>query len=374
MIHVLLTGGGSGGHAFPLIAVARALRAQYGEADTRLYYIGPKSPMMERERALFEAEGIEVTFVLAGKVRRYTSSQNFIDPFRTLWGIIQSLYFVLRIMPNVVFAKGGYGAVPVVIAAWLYRIPIMIHESDAVPGVANRILGKFARRIGIAYPSARKFFRERKTALVGVPVRKTILNGDPSRARKRFHLVEERPTVLVLGGSQGAHKINKALLEALKILATRTQVIHQTGERDYEYVVHEAARRGFKAGRDGYTPVAFLSPEEMGDALAVADIVVSRAGATAIAEIAAYGKATILIPLNISANDHQRMNAYEIAKEGGAIVLDETNIGRTMLSSTIFKVLDDEALRLKMEEKIIAFYHPLAADHIAQGLIEMAQK
>ena len=372
MIHVLLTGGGTGGHTYPLIAVARALRKQNGDADTVLRYIGPKGPMMEAERAAFEAEGIPATFISAGKVRRYAALQNVIDPFRTLWGIVQALYFLVRDVPDVVFAKGGYGAVPVVVAAWLYRIPIMIHESDAVPGVANRMMGKLARRIGITYHHAEQYFRRRKTALVGVPVRETVLHGDAARARERFHLMQERPVVLFIGGSQGARVINKAVIAALQQLHERVQVVHQTGEKNYDDVVHAAARKGFKAGRDGYTPVAFLTPEEMGDALAVADIVVSRAGASAIAEIAAYKKASILVPLNLSANDHQRMNAYEIAKVGGTVVLEETNIGRAMLTETIFNILDNLELRTTLEQRIAAFYHPLAADHIAQGLLEMA--
>ncbi len=373
MIHILLTGGGTGGHSFPLIAVARALREQNGSADTVLRYIGPKSPMMAKERAIFESEDIPTTFIFAGKMRRYMALQNFLDPFITIIGILQSLYLVLRYMPDVVFAKGGYGAVPVVLVAWLYRIPVMIHESDAVPGVANRIMGKFARRIGITYQHAQEFFSKRKVALIGIPVRATVASGDPERARQRFNVRTGRPVVFVIGGSQGARAINTAIITALPSLRKRVQIIHQTGEAHYESVVHAAAEEGFKAGRDGYTPKGFLSSEEMGDALSVADVVISRAGASAIAEIAAHGKATILVPLNLSANDHQRMNAYEIAKAGGAIVLEESNIGHSMLTETVFKILDDEVLRTKMEKSIAAFYHPLAADHIAQGLREMAR-
>ncbi len=374
MIHVLLTGGGTGGHTFPLLAVARAIRQQYGESDTIIRYIGPHGPMEEKERQVFEAEDIPTTFVAAGKVRRYVDIKNFIDPFRTLLGIVQSLYFLVRDMPDVVFAKGGYGAIPVVIAAWIYRIPIMIHESDAVPGVANRVMGKFARRIGITYHHAEEFFQQDKVALVGVPVRESILNGDKERARKRFHLTSSHPVVFVLGGSQGARVINKAVIGALQQLRKRVQIIHQTGEKNYDDVVHAAARKGFKAGHDGYTPVGFLSPEEMGDALTVADVIISRAGASAIAEIAAHRKASILVPLNLSANDHQRMNAYEIAKAGGALVLEESNIGRAMLTETVFRVIDDTELRLLLETKIAGFYHPLAADHIAQVIIEMVHE
>ncbi len=373
MIHVVLTGGGTGGHTFPLLAVSRKLRQMHGRAEVRLNYIGPKSPMMKKEKEIFQKEDIPAHFVSAGKMRRYLAVKNFTDPFVTIWGILQSLVLLLRLMPDVVFAKGGYGALPVVIAAWLYRIPILIHESDAVPGIANRIMGKLSRRIALAYPRAREYFVQSKTALVGIPVREEVLRGDRRRARQKFRLRSDLPTVLFLGGSQGAQALNRAVISALKELTVRVQVIHQTGEANYKWVKAAAAREGFKTGRDKYCAVDFLDDEGMADALAVADVVVSRAGAGAIAEIAAYRKALILVPLDLSANDHQRMNAYELAKVGGALVLEEANLGHGMLTSKIFKILDDAQLRTSMEKKIAVFYHPDAAETIARGLLELTQ-
>ncbi len=369
--HILLTGGGTGGHTYPLIAVARALRKQHGDAETIIQYIGPHGPLEEREREAFSAENIKTTFVSAGKVRRYASWQNIIDPFRTIWGILQSLYHVLVYMPDVVFAKGGYGAVPVVIAAWIYRIPIMVHESDAIPGVANRILGKLARRIAITYPRAKQFFRERKVALTGIPVRRAVAHGNAERAYARHHLSPEKPLVVVIGGSQGAQALNIAIIDAAPKLIKHTQILHQTGPTHREYVTHAVARHGIKAGRDGYTAVDFLSEEEMGDALAAATLVISRAGASAIAEIAAHSTAAILVPLRNSANNHQYMNAFAVAEVGGAVVLEEGNIGPDMLSETIEELLNDVALRTAMGARIERFYHPHAAARIAHGLLEM---
>ncbi|HHH12367.1 MAG TPA: UDP-N-acetylglucosamine--N-acetylmuramyl-(pentapeptide) pyrophosphoryl-undecaprenol N-acetylglucosamine transferase, partial [Candidatus Moranbacteria bacterium] len=293
------------------------------------------------------------------------------DPFLTFWGICQSLVLLLRQMPDVVFAKGGYGAVPVVIAARLYGIPVLIHESDAVAGMANRLLGKISSRIALAYPHAERYFSSRKTAVVGIPIREEILRGDKERARKRYRLRDDLPTVLVLGGSQGARALNEATVSALPKLLARTQVIHQTGTENYRAVVAAAAKEGIKAGRDRYFPTSFLSAEEMGDALALADIVISRAGAGAIAEIAACQKAAILVPLDISANDHQRMNAYEVAKIGGALVLEEANLGAPMLAGKIFEILDDVRLKTSMEKNISVFFNPRAAEVIADGLSEL---
>ncbi len=374
MVHILLTGGGTGGHTYPLLAVAEELRKQHGTADTVLRYIGPRSPMMEREREAFAAANIPATFISAGKMRRYAALQNFLDPFVTLWGVLQALYYLVRYMPDVVFAKGGYGAVPVVIAATIYRIPVMIHESDAVPGIANRMLGKLARRIAITYKHAAQYFSARKVALVGVPVREDVLHGDAQRARTRYNMSAQKPIMLVLGGSQGAAALNTAITDALPMLAKHAQIIHQTGTAHHDAVLRAAGRAGFKSGHDGYVAVPFLTAAEMGDALAAADIVLSRAGAGAIAEIAAYAKPAILVPINLSANDHQRINAYEIAKAGGAVVLEEGNLGDTMLTQTVADLLADVALRTAMSHRIASFYHENAAVRIAQGLLEMAHK
>jgi UDP-N-acetylglucosamine--N-acetylmuramyl-(pentapeptide) pyrophosphoryl-undecaprenol N-acetylglucosamine transferase len=372
MLHVLLTGGGSGGHVYPLITVARELRRQQGGANVSIRYVGPKSHMMEQEREDFTAEDIPVHFVSAGKVRRYFDTKNFSDPFRTIWGVIESLYLLVRDMPDVVFAKGGYGSLPVVIAAWIYRIPIMIHESDAVPGVANRIMGKLSTRIAITYTHAGQFFQAHKTVLTGIPVRQKVATGDAQRVRETLHLSTERPLLVVVGGSQGAQVINESIVRILPELLRRIQVVHITGTKNYDDVVHFAAQKGIKAGRRGYHPTKYVDAQTMGDLLSAADIVISRAGASAITEIAAHQKLAILVPLHLSANDHQRMNAYEVAQAGGALVLEESNLGQSMLVSKIFGLLDDAQTRTTMETKIAQFYHPNATQDIVRGMVEMA--
>ncbi|MDO8529466.1 MAG: UDP-N-acetylglucosamine--N-acetylmuramyl-(pentapeptide) pyrophosphoryl-undecaprenol N-acetylglucosamine transferase [bacterium] len=272
------------------------------------------------------------------------------------------------------FSKGGYVSVPVVIAAWVYRIPILIHESDAVPGTANKILGKFCNRVAVSYPSTLDYFEASKTAVLGIPVRNGINQGSREEAGKTFDFTESKPTVLVLGGSQGSGVINEAVIRILPELIKRAQVIHQTGENNFKEVVHLAGEQGIKAGREGYYAVGFLDFEMLKQAFAIADLVISRAGANFIAEIAANGKPSILIPLDNSAQDHQRMNAYEIAKFGGALVLEEANLGENIFMEKIEKILFNEELKKNMSEKIRAFYHPKAAENIAQGLIELGEK
>lgn len=366
-MRIILTGGGTGGHLFPLIAVARKVKEKLGP-DVEFLYIGSGVAI---EREVMEKEGIAVKNVQSGKLRRYFSFSNIVDVFKLPIGFVQSLWILLRFMPDAVFSKGGYASVPVVIAAWIYRIPVLIHESDAVAGLANRFSAKFAKRIAVSYPSAKKYFAQEKTAVVGNPVRENVIGGDPAAGRAQFSISESRPTILVLGGSQGAQIINDAIVKILPQLLQKSQVIHQTGKLNYEKVVHQAAEYGIKAGREGYVPVAFLDSEMLRSAFAVCDAIVSRAGANSISEIAANGKPAILIPLETAANDHQRMNAYDISKIGGASVLEESNLGQHILMQEIERILNDKDLAKNMAEKMKTFYHPNADEVIANGVIEM---
>lgn len=364
---IVLTGGGTGGHLFPLVAVAKELHKRVG-SDLKLLYIGSGG---ELEKEIMGKENIRTKHVLSGKKRRYFSLKNFIDAFKIPVGFIQSLWILLWYMPDAVFSKGGYASFPVVLAAWFYRIPVLIHESDAVPGAANLILGKLSKRIAVSYPSAEQYFLKSKVILTGNPVRAEISQGDESKIRSALHFTESKPVVLVLGGSQGSQVINGALVRILPRLLHRVQVIHQTGKKNYEEVVHLAAEYGIKAGREGYFPMEFLDLDLLKDAYRIAILVISRAGANTISEIAANSKPAILIPLDKAAGDHQRMNAYELAKIGGALVLEESNLGEHILMQKIEKILEDEELRNNMALKIRHFYHPDAANKIIDGILGM---
>lgn len=361
---VVLSGGVSGGHTFPLIAVARALRAQFPEGIEFLF-IGSRGQF---ESDAMATENIPAQYVMTGKMRRYFSWQNFVDPFKVPIGIIQSLWRLFVYMPDVVFAKGGSASVPVVIAAWLYQIPVVLHDSDAVAGRANRFLARFATRIAIAYPSARTYFPEGKTALTGNPVRAEILTGDASRAASTYGLSLNKPTLLVLGGSQGAMVLNEAVLRILlELLQAGIQIIHQSGKQNFDTIQKVLTENGIAPG-NGYVVRDFLTAPELADALALATVVLSRAGAGSIAELAATKKATILVPLLGAANDEQRMNAYDVAAIGGAIVIEEPNLGEHLLTQKIIELVNNPELRQSMGEKLSAFHHPDAAEAIATGI------
>lgn len=366
-MRIVLTGGGTGGHIFPLVSVAKKLKEKLG-SDIELLYIGSGAKI---EKEVMEKEGILIKNISSGKMRRYFSFQNFLDIFKIPVGIIQSLWILVSFMPDAVFSKGGYACVPVVIAAWIYRIPVLIHESDAIAGLANRISGKFAKRVAISYPSAQKYFSPNKIAIIGNPVRKSLVGADGSLIKNRFELIESKPIILIIGGSQGSQLINKSIVKILPQLLKRVQIIHQTGENNFEDVIHRAAEYGIKAGREGYFPVKFLDAETLGSAYSASSLVISRAGANSIAEIAANGKPAIFIPLGGSANDHQRANAYDIAEIGGALVLEESNLGSNIFFQKIEKMLDEKEFSGSMAEKIKTFYHPNADEVIANGILEM---
>lgn len=367
---VVLTGGGTGGHIMPLVAVAEELRKQLN-GRVEFLYIGSEGTL---EHEAMHNASIPAKYIATGKLRRYWAFQNFVDFFKVPLGFLQSLWHLLRYMPDAVFSKGGYVAVPVVLAAWVYRIPILTQDSDAVPGMATRILGKFADRVAVAYASAMPYFLPDRVALTGNPVRKQITEGKREEARNLFHLVENKPVILVLGGSLGSLIIDKAIVTILPKLLEEAQVIHQTGASPYEETIRSAEELGIHSGNGGYAATPFLQVDDLKHALALADLVVSRAGANAISEIAALGKPAILIPLSTAANDEQRMNAYEIARMGGALVLEENNLGENILLGKITHLLKDKELLQKMGESIRAFHHPEATEHIAKGLIELIER
>jgi UDP-N-acetylglucosamine--N-acetylmuramyl-(pentapeptide) pyrophosphoryl-undecaprenol N-acetylglucosamine transferase len=362
---IVLTGGGTGGHIIPLIAVERKIKEK--EIATEFMFIGPKDNFSKK---FMEAEGITMKYAMSGKMRRYFSLLNFIDAFKIPIGIVQALWQLLWFMPDAIFSKGGCATLPVVIAGWIYRIPIMIHESDANPGMANSILAKFSTRVAVSYPSAESYFPAEQVIVTGSPLREDINKGDRENARKMFSLSESKKTIFVWGGSQGAKVINDKILEVLPELLRSYQVIHQVGEKNFEEVKKRAGELGIKVGRDGYHTLPFIG-EELKDILAVSDLIISRAGSSSISEIAANGKPAIIIPIDKSANNHQRMNAYSIAKIGGCVVLEEANLGEHMLLAKIDEIMNNEEIRNKLMQNIKLFYHPDAADRIADGILGM---
>jgi len=367
-LRIVLTGGGTGGHIFPLLAVAKKIKEKKPEAE--FLFLGPSEKM---EKELMAKEGIPLKEIACGKMRRYFSLSNFTDFFKVPIGILQSLWHLLVYMPDAIFSKGGYASLPVVLAGWVYRIPIMIHESDSVPGLSNSILGKFSDAVAVSYPQAEEYFPPSQVVLTGNPLRGDIAQGNVQKAREKFSLSEFKKVIFVLGGSQGAQVINEKILEILPELLPKYQIIHQTGEAHIESVKKHAGELGIKTEHDDYYPIANYANEDLKDILKVADLVISRSGANSISEIAANGKPAIFIPLMGSANNHQKMNAYSLAKVGACMVLEENNLGQNIFLKNINDLMENQELQNKLSEAIKAFYHPDAANRIADEILKIIE-
>lgn len=374
-MRIVLTGGGTGGHLFPLVAVSRkinelAKEGNLGEAE--IYYLGPEpflESSLEREEMNFHH-----SILITGKWRRYWSIKNFVDIFKILAGFLEALWKLLVIMPDVIFSKGGYGSVTTVLAGWLYRIPIILHESDSVPGLANRLMATFATFIAVSWNETAKYFPREKTYFTGEAVRDAFFEEPKEKERALLHLTENMPTILILGGSQGAQKINDIILDILPNLLNMYQVIHQTGDENYNSVFNESRvilKEMTKEQATLYHPVNFMVEPEYIAAIHSADLVISRSGAGSIFEIAASSKASILIPITNSPNDHAKRNAYIFSDGGRAEVIEESNLTPNLILSVISGILNNPEKKKKMEALAKEFATPNAAKLIAQALINL---
>lgn len=373
-MRILFTGGGTGGHLFPIVAVHRSLKvkAQKKGIELQAFFLGPNhfSPQV------LEPEGIKCFHLITGKLRRYFSWRHIIDLPKVLIGFIQALWCLWRIMPDCVWAKGGYGTFGPVIASFFYGIPIIIHESDSIPGLTNRLLSFFAKRVGVSFQEAFSYFPQEKTALVGNPIRKELLTGNIREAQELFGLQGKRPVLLILGGSQGAQKINTLIAESLPKLLSKYEIIHQCGSQNLK-TFRETLKNVYNINIEDqpyYHLKGFLNEKEESQAYAVADLVISRAGSGTIFEIAACGKPCILIPLPKAASDHQHKNAFEYARSGAAVVLEQANLTPHLLEAEIRHILETPGLAQKMSKAALNFAQPEAANIIAEEILKLAFK
>ena len=372
---ILFTGGGTGGHILPIIAVARELRKQTDSKNLEFLYMGPKDDFAE---ILLTQEGIKVYHTLAGKVRRYggfkTLLPNLFDTFiKTPLGISQALFRLFLLSPDLIFSKGGYGALPVTIAGWILQVPIFLHESDMIPGLSNRIGGAFASQIFVSFPHT-SFFSAKKMVQVGNTIRKEILIGSKQEARELLKLQGDKPIILFMGGSQGAQRINDMLLVVLDEMLKDFEIIHQAGDKNFSQASQEAKVVVSKEHSPYYHVVSFFKEPELRHVYAATDFIVSRAGSGSIFEIAALGKPSILIPLPEAAQNHQIQNAYEYANTGAAIVLEESNLTPHFFLEKLKYLLSSPSELTKMSQAALQFAKPEAATTIAQHLIESVVK
>ena len=325
MKKIVLTGGGTLGHVTPHLSLIPHLL----EAGYEIHYIGTEKGM--------EAEKIrsipQVTYhaVKSGKLRRYFSWQNFTDPFRVLAGAVQSARLMGKIRPDVCFSKGGFVAVPVVFGAWLHGVPVVCHESDLTPGLANRLCKPFARKIATTFPECAAALGP-KAEMTGTPLRPELFRGSRARGLSLLRFDGSRPILLMMGGSSGAQAVNKALREALPRLTEQFDVAHICGRGNLDPTLNDTP---------GYTQVEFLDAD-LPDALACADLVLSRAGSNALCEFQALCKPLLLVPYPKGASrGDQILNARSLEKRGLCHVLNQEDMTAGSLAAALLKTWED---------------------------------
>jgi UDP-N-acetylglucosamine--N-acetylmuramyl-(pentapeptide) pyrophosphoryl-undecaprenol N-acetylglucosamine transferase len=361
---IVITGAG-GGHFYPLIAVAERIRKEafVQKIQQPEFFFFSDKPY--DEEALF---GIDCTFIQipAGKLRLYPSFETIIDIFKMGYGCIVALIKLYSLYPDVVFVKGGYASFPTVFAARILSIPVVVHESDTIPGRTTQWAGKFASRVALSYPEAASFYPKETVALTGQPIRDAVL---PPSSFKRIYTKKERPVLLVLGGSQGSQTINTLILQMLPTLLNSYDVVHQTGKENIEQVKadthlilegHQFRDRYFA---DGFIDLVLFYPK--------VDLVITRAGSSMF-EMAVWELPMIVIPIPETVSRDQRSNAYAMASQGIATVLEENNIGVNVTLSIISRIFSSEEEYMSMLKNVSFFKNSSeAATVIAREIIRI---
>lgn len=321
MKKIVLTGGGTAGHVTPNLALLPTLQ----ERGYEIHYIGSYNGI---EKKLMEGAGVAYDGISSGKLRRYFDLKNFSDPFRVIKGYAEALHLMKKYRPDVVFSKGGFVSVPVVLAAKHYKIPTIIHESDMTPGLANKICIPSAAKVCCNFPETLEYLPPEKAVLTGSPIRKELLEGDRMTGLQYTGLSAAKPIILVIGGSLGAVAVNQAIRAILPKLLEKYQVIHICGKGHIDESL---------IGRNGYVQYEYVDAP-LRHLFAAADIMVSRAGANSICEILALRKPNVLIPLSAAASrGDQILNSRSFAKQGFSAVLEEEE----MNDSTLYQIIDD---------------------------------
>ncbi len=356
-LRIALLGGGTGGHIYPLVAVANEIKRQCEQKGIRpeFHYLGNPGNFKEA----LEQVGIHTHRVISSKWRRYASIKNIIDIFCFGIGLLEAIYCFVLIRPTVIFSKGGPGTLPIILASRVFLTPLVIHDSDAVPGKSNRIASRFASRIELAFQDASPYFISTKTKIVGLPIRALFVGSreSQSEAKEKLGFQKEKPLLLITCGSQGATTINTFIFENRDELVKEFQILHQIGK----------ANQAQKEGREGYRAIPYLH-DDVATAFRAADLVLARAGATTLFELSALNKPAILVPLPQSAHNHQMRNALAYVTKEPAVIIEEKN-----LSIDVFKKAV-ENIPARREEGKQPLYNPRAAEIIAHDIIELATK
>jgi UDP-N-acetylglucosamine--N-acetylmuramyl-(pentapeptide) pyrophosphoryl-undecaprenol N-acetylglucosamine transferase len=337
---VILAGGKTGGHVFPAIAMAKEFKKRFPES--KVIFVGTKDGL---ESEIVPKYGFKLIFIQARGLKRKLSLSNLVLPYYVLKSLYQSLRILNEERPDLVVGTGGYVSFPVVVSARLKNIPTLIQEQNSYPGVSTRLLAFLVDRVCLSYLSSINYFLTKgKLTVIGNPVRGDIVSANRYEALRKFNLDPAKKTIFIFGGSQGAHAINRVVLDSLDFLSERWQLLWQTGVNDFVFVSERVKGKKIKC---------VVSPfiEDMRSAYAASDLVIARAGALTLAEITACGKPSLLIPYPYATADHQRYNAEVLQKEGAAQIILQRDLTGEILAQKLSSVLSDEERLKKMAEQ-----------------------
>ncbi len=362
---IVITGGGTGGHIFPALAVAQKLR----ERGHELMWIGDRRGL---EREITQKEQIKFAGIFTGKLRRYWDWQNFGDALKVVYGWLQARAILKKIRPAVVFSKGGFVSVPVALAARTLKIPVVTHESDATPGLATRIIARWARaEVCASFKSVAQFFPTKKVHATGTPVAEHFWRLSRQAARAEQKLAAHEKLVTIFGGSQGALAINQIIFQIYKKILGQARVVHQVGSVSWEAALE--AKKKLPAALQSRLEIAkIFTNHDLARILKASDVVISRAGATTLAELAALGSAAVLVPLpTLGSRGDQLDNAQFLEKMGAAAVIAQENLTAEILWKTVAALLKNQEENENLRRHIKKFAAPDAAAKIVK-IVEKA--
>ncbi|WP_133129738.1 undecaprenyldiphospho-muramoylpentapeptide beta-N-acetylglucosaminyltransferase [Legionella yabuuchiae] len=334
---IVFTGGGTAGHVTPNIALIAPLQKEGWQVD----YIGSEEGI---EKEMISALNIPYHAVKSGKLRRYFSWKNVLDPIKIVYGILQSIFILHRLKPNIVFSKGGFVGFPVVVGAWFTRIPVVAHESDMTPGLANRLSFPFAEKVCLTFEPAKQHFKNQsKVEVTGTPIREGLLNGNKEKGLALCGFQDDLPCLLVMGGSLGSRVINQSVRNALDRLLSFAQVIHICGKGNLDPGLNS---------KKSYRQFEYVN-HELGDLLAASDVVISRSGANSLYELLALNKPHVLIPLSKKASRGDQIhNARYFASLGISYVIDEEQLSSERLIEAVGEVMNTNNERVRNMEQL----------------------
>lgn len=368
MRRILVTGGGiSDGHVMTIVSVLQELQSRGGNT---LLWVGSKHG---RERRKAEALGIPYRSVMTGKFRRYISFHNFADIFRIPFGVIQSFFIIRSFRPDIIFASGGSVSVPTAYAGFIRNIPVVIHESDVKPGLANRLLAKKAKKIFVSFPQTKNVFSDilginsqtNKIIVTGIPIRSDITNGSKEKAQQIFKLESQFPTLLIIGGGQGSRKLNQTIHVSLEKLLRFCQVVHICGEKNF-IELHDQLENKFPR----YHLFPYLD-DDLKHAYAAADLVLTRGGAHTLHEISYYGIPSIIVPHASHSSRHQLENARLLKEKKAAVIIPEEDFSPAVCLGKVEELLLSREQLLRMRKNAQSNFVPRAAQKIVTEMFQV---